>query len=68
MSVWTEFDKSLPLTEIATAAKKKGLAISNGKIYDKASGADLNAARFGFAGQSLEEIELAVKILKEVTS
>ncbi len=66
MSVWTEFDKSLPLPEIAAAAKKKGLAISNGKIYDKASGADLNAARLGFAGQSLEEIELAVKILKQV--
>ncbi len=67
MSVWVEFDPSLPLPDIAAAAKKKGLSISNGKINNKASDRTWNAARLGFACLNLEEIEFAVKVLKEVT-
>lgn len=66
MSVWAEFDPSLPVADIAAAARKKGLAMSNGRIYNKASDRTWNAARLGFAVLNLEEIEQAVGVLKEV--
>ncbi|MBI1225480.1 MAG: aminotransferase class I/II-fold pyridoxal phosphate-dependent enzyme [Bacteroidetes bacterium] len=66
MSIWAEFDPAFPLPEIREAAKKKGLAISNGKIYNKSSDRTWNAARLGFSSLNLDEIEFAVGVLKEV--
>ncbi len=66
MSIWAHFDPAFPLPQVAEAARKRGLAITNGKIYNKASDQTWNSARLGFAGTNLEEIEFAVGVLKEV--
>lgn len=66
MSLWAEFDPSLSLPTISAAARKKGLVISNGLIYDKASDRNWNACRLGFASLNLEEQTFAVRVLKEV--
>ena len=66
MSIWAEFDPAFPLPDLAAAARKKGLVISNGKIYNKCSDQNWNACRLGFAGLNLEEIEFGVGVLKGV--
>lgn len=66
MSVWAAFDPAFPIHELSAAAKKRGLAISTGKVYNNASNSPLNAARLGFAGVNLEEMEFAVGVMKEV--
>ncbi|MCC6725739.1 MAG: PLP-dependent aminotransferase family protein [Saprospiraceae bacterium] len=66
MSIWADFDPAFPLPELSNAAKKQGLAISNGSVYNKASDRGWNACRLGFAGLNLEEQEFAVGVLKEL--
>ena len=65
MAVWTQFDASLSLPDVALRARKAGLAISNGLITDKASEKKWNACRLGFASVNEEEIVRAVEILEK---
>lgn len=66
MGVWTEFDPAFPLPDLSAAVRKKGLVISNGKIYNKCSDKTWNATRLGFAGTNLQEIEFGVGVLRDV--
>lgn len=61
MSIWTKFN-SKPLPLIAERAAKKGLYISNGKIYNTTN-QDYNSCRMGFASLNLKEQEKAISIL-----
>ncbi|MCB0518632.1 MAG: PLP-dependent aminotransferase family protein [Lewinellaceae bacterium] len=63
MTVWAQFDKDIPLPLVNEAAKKQGLIIPGGQIYDNASSVKLNSTRLGFAGVNLEEINRATDIL-----
>ncbi len=63
MTVWSQFDKNIPLPMVKEVARKNGLEISDGLIYDKASNSKLNATRLGFAGLNEDEIKRATDIL-----
>lgn len=66
MSLWAEFNPKFPLTEVSAAARTKGLAMSNGRIYNKSSDLNWNACRLGFAGLNFEEQEFAVDVLRKI--
>ncbi len=66
MAVWAQFDPALSLPEISERARKQGLVISNGLIYDKASERKWNATRMGFACVNEGEIERAMNVLEKV--
>ena len=65
MSVWTIFDTSVHLPQMAENAYKKGLTISNGKVHVYPH-FNANALRLGFASASTEELTKSVGILKEI--
>ncbi|ERJ59006.1 aminotransferase-like domain-containing protein [Sphingobacterium paucimobilis] len=65
MTVWTEFDKSINLEELARLAYDKGLYISNGKIHQYPS-FNKNAIRLGFASSSIEDLTKSIHILKDI--
>ena len=65
MTVWTEFDKSINLEELARLAYDKGLYISNGKIHQYPS-FNKNAIRLGFASSSIEDLTKSILILKDI--
>ncbi|PIF45911.1 GntR family transcriptional regulator/MocR family aminotransferase [Chryseobacterium sp. 52] len=65
MSVWTKFDSSVNLEQLAKNALTKGLYLSDGKahIYPQFNE---NALRLGFASPSIDELEKSVAILKQL--
>lgn len=63
MTVWTEFDPSINLENLAQSARSKGLYISDGKAHQY-PGYTTNGIRLGFASSSKEEIIRSVEILK----
>ncbi len=60
MSVWTKFNK-VDLKLVAERAAKKGLLMSDGRIYN--TNAEYNASRLGFASLNLKEQDKAIEIL-----
>lgn len=64
MSVWTTFP-GVDLEGLAERAARKGLVMSDGKIYNTHT-TDYNATRLGFASLNLKELERAVDILRSV--
>jgi GntR family transcriptional regulator/MocR family aminotransferase len=61
MSVWAKFNDT-DLTSVSERAAKKGLTISNGKIYNT-SNVNYNSCRLGFASLNLKEQQKAIEIL-----
>ena len=64
MAIWVSLDKRYPLEDISGRAMRKGLYMSNGKIYNTHT-TDYNSFRFGFASLTEEELEEAVGIFGE---
>jgi GntR family transcriptional regulator / MocR family aminotransferase len=64
LAVWAEFDKSVKLDEVAARAIKKGLLLDDGTTYNY-NKVNLNATRLGFASLNFDELEKAVKIMKD---
>ncbi len=64
MAIWTKFSNDIPLDMIARNGAKKGLYLSNGRIYDPED-RSLNATRMGFASLDLDEIEEATGLLSQ---
>jgi len=62
MSVWTKFNDT-DLKLVSERAAKKGLVVSNGKIYNTAPNVNYNSSRLGFASMNLKEQEQAIEIL-----
>jgi GntR family transcriptional regulator/MocR family aminotransferase len=62
MAIWVSLDKRYPLADISGRAIRKGLYMSNGKMYNTHT-TDYNSFRFGFASLTEEELEEAVKII-----
>jgi len=61
MGVWTRFNKS-SVAQVAAKAAKKGLTMSDGKLYNLTK--DYNATRLGFASLNFREQEKAIEILR----
>lgn len=61
LAVWARFDPACSLQKLAKKSRENGLWISDGLNY----GANLNAARLGFAAVDEEEIERGMGILKK---
>jgi len=64
MAIWVSLDKRYPLEGISDRAARKGLYVSNGKIYNTHK-TDYNSFRWGFASLTEEELEEAVRIFRE---
>ncbi len=64
MAVWTRFDSSLDLSDLAKKALQHDLYFSDGKIYDAPS----HATRLGFASSTPDELEKCVEILARIIS
>jgi GntR family transcriptional regulator/MocR family aminotransferase len=64
MAIWVSLDKRYPLEDISGRAIRKGLYMSNGKMYNTHT-TDYNSFRFGFASLTEEELEETVGILGE---
>lgn len=62
MSVWTKFDSSIDLNDLAQKGLKSDLYFSDGKQHNS----DMNATRLGFASSNEEELYTAVSILKRI--
>lgn len=67
MSVWTTFDKSINLEELAKNAYREGLLLSDGKAH-KYQDYDTNAIRLGFASSTKEDLARSVEIIKRLIS
>ncbi|WP_286970713.1 PLP-dependent aminotransferase family protein [Flavobacterium sp. UBA4854] len=65
MTVWTKFDKSINVEQLAKEAYKKGLYFSDGKAHQYPNYNE-NGTRLGFASSSKEELEKGVEILKRL--
>jgi GntR family transcriptional regulator/MocR family aminotransferase len=65
MSLWTEFDKSINLVELAEKALKKDLYFSDGSQHS-CFGGKTNFTRLGYASSSEAELEESVRILKKL--
>ncbi len=62
MALWARFDPAVSLTAVAEKARRKGLYLSDGRIYDP-GGRGLNATRLGFAALQPGETERAIEVL-----
>jgi GntR family transcriptional regulator / MocR family aminotransferase len=62
MSVWTTFSDA-DLKQVAAKAEKKGLTMSDGRLYNLVK--NYNATRLGFASLNLKEQEKAIEILSK---
>jgi GntR family transcriptional regulator/MocR family aminotransferase len=62
MALWARFDPAVSLPAVAEKARRKGLYLSDGRIYDP-GGRGLNATRLGFAAMNLTETERAIEVL-----
>ncbi len=65
LAVWAKYDRSIKLPELSVRLRKKQVILSNGLIYNKAPGKNLNANRMGFGWMNTEEAEKAVKVLHQ---
>ena len=65
MSLWTEFDKSINLVELAEKALKKDLYFSDGSQHS-CFGGKTNFTRLGYASSSEAELEESVMIFKKL--
>lgn len=63
LAVWAEFDRKMKLSVVAEKARKSGLIISNGTLYNYAN-KNINGIRLGFASLTSSEMERAVNILQ----
>ena len=61
MSVWTAFDTSIDMEEMASRGIKKGLFFSDGHQHPL-----VNYTRLGFASSNEEEMQTAIEIFKEL--
>lgn len=62
MAVWTHFDPSVPLRQLAPKLIAKGMYMSDGTGYSQ----HLNATRLGFASVNEAEMEKGMAVLKLV--
>ncbi|MBB6270589.1 GntR family transcriptional regulator/MocR family aminotransferase [Pedobacter cryoconitis] len=65
MSIWTVFDPSIDLEELARKAFREGLYLPDGKIH-KYPDYDSNGIRLGFASSAQEDLIRSVEILKKL--
>ena len=63
LAVWTRFNESVCVEQLAERAERAGLLISNGLSYNPPS-YNLNATRLGFASSNEAELDQAISILK----
>lgn len=66
MAIWLKFDNRFKLSGIIRAAAAKGLYFM-GAVFEDLGEGQGSGLRFGFASLSLQEIDSATAILKEVT-
>ncbi len=64
LAIWSVFNKRIDLKKVSERAIRKGLYISDGRIYS-AKGKVLNATRMGFASLDFGEMEEALEKLKK---
>ncbi len=64
MAVWAKFREDIDLSRLSANCARKGLYVSDGKIYSPAK-QWLNTCRMGFASMNLEEIKEGISILRE---
>ncbi|MBD0259025.1 MAG: PLP-dependent aminotransferase family protein, partial [Cytophagales bacterium] len=62
MALWARFDPAVSLPAVAEKARRKGLYLSDGRIYDPGK-QGLNATRLGFAALQPGEAERAIEVL-----
>jgi GntR family transcriptional regulator/MocR family aminotransferase len=62
MALWARFDPAVALPAVAEKARRKGLYLSDGRVYDPGQ-RGLNATRLGFAAMNLSETEKAIEVL-----
>jgi GntR family transcriptional regulator / MocR family aminotransferase len=65
LAIWTIFDKKISLRTVADRAIKKGLFISDERIYNTEKSKH-NATRLGFASMNEKELAKCIDILKSV--
>lgn len=65
MSVWTVFDNSINLGELAKKAYQKGLLLSDGNLGPRPN-LNENAVRLGFASSGEKELIKSVEIIKNL--
>lgn len=65
MSVWTVFDQSIDLEELAKNARREGLHLSDGKAHQYAD-YKTNGIRLGFASSPQEDLVKSVEIIKRL--
>ena len=63
MSVWTQFNQDIDLKELYEQALKRDLFITSG---EQIQGKSINATRLGYASSTEEELEISVRILKDL--
>jgi GntR family transcriptional regulator/MocR family aminotransferase len=63
MAVWAKFREDIDMEKLARVCAKKGLYVSDGKIYSPED-EWLNSCRMGFASMNLAEIEEGMGMLK----
>ena len=65
MAVWARFRAGVQLPQLAEKARKNGVWLNDGSIYNPSSGT-LNATRMGFASLTTEEAADALSLLKKL--
>jgi GntR family transcriptional regulator/MocR family aminotransferase len=63
MSIWTQFDKKVPVPELSEKLLRKRLVLSPGLIHDMAAGKKMNCTRLGFGWMNTDEAEKAVEVM-----
>lgn len=65
LAVWTTFDSSIDLPDLARQARTKGLTFADGLAHNP-PGQQLNSTRLGFASSTENELEQSVAILRKL--
>ncbi len=65
MSIWTKFNPGINLKALSKKALTHDLFFQNGSSFETVD-INLNATRLGFASSSEQELEVAVKILRDL--
>lgn len=65
MSIWTTFDKSINLEELAKKAYQRGLHLPDGKAHQYAN-YNANGIRLGFASSPAEDLAKSIEIIKKL--
>ena len=63
MSVWTQFNQDIDLKKLYERGLKRDLFITSGEQIE---GKSINATRLGYASSTEEELEISVRILKDL--